>query len=94
LTFKLPNHIVSQRGKFYSNFLIENFTEISQKSAKLVQFTLEKKNPNFFQTFCQEKENLSETTSQGTYNKCFIMVTHDFVSTCQDKAEPFRTTEW
>jgi hypothetical protein len=57
LAFKLPDHIVSQRGENNSNFLIENFTEFSQKSAKLVQFTLGKKIiQTFFKTFVKKKK--------------------------------------
>jgi hypothetical protein len=35
---------------------MENFSELSQKSAKLVQFTLEKKIQTFFQTVCQKNK--------------------------------------
>ncbi len=82
------------KGEKQIEFLDRKFHRIFPKISKISSIYTRKKNPNFFQTFCQERENLSKTTSQVTYNKCFIMVTHHFVSTCQDKAEPFRTMEW
>ncbi len=76
--------------RFASEFLIENFTEFSPKISKISSIYTRKKNPNFF----VKKKKICPKPQQVTYNKCFIMVTHHFVSTCQDKAEPFRTMEW